>query len=225
MQIMIQYSKKDFEQVKEYFPGLNYSPDDQKIMGELVISPCRYHKDPNNIQLSEWKIVPCASNCDDYIEGRYLIQIDFHQIDPQGYPKVYEIGDRIESLAKQLNKKLVDLHLNHDKSCCLGIFFEPINSLSQFILSYVYPYFVWQAYYAKYKKIPPCGEYSHGKTGRQEAVQEYKQNIVALNKIGRNEQCPCKSGKKYKKCCLRKDEAKKLHLNNFCRNWNKILKK
>ncbi|EPQ4975886.1 SEC-C metal-binding domain-containing protein [Acinetobacter baumannii] len=23
-----------------------------------------------------------------------------------------------------------------------------------------------------------------------------------MNKIGRNEQCPCGSGKKYKKCCL-----------------------
>ncbi|WP_426807395.1 SEC-C metal-binding domain-containing protein [Streptococcus anginosus] len=24
------------------------------------------------------------------------------------------------------------------------------------------------------------------------------------NKIGRNEKCPCGSGKKYKKCCLKK---------------------
>ena len=28
--------------------------------------------------------------------------------------------------------------------------------------------------------------------------------IVADKKIGRNEPCPCESGKKYKKCCLRK---------------------
>lgn len=27
-------------------------------------------------------------------------------------------------------------------------------------------------------------------------------------KIGRNEQCPCGSGKKYKKCCMAKDRAK-----------------
>ena len=26
-------------------------------------------------------------------------------------------------------------------------------------------------------------------------------------KIGRNDPCPCGSGKKYKKCCLSKDEA------------------
>jgi len=28
-------------------------------------------------------------------------------------------------------------------------------------------------------------------------------------KIGRNDPCPCGSGKKYKKCCLKKDELKK----------------
>ena len=28
--------------------------------------------------------------------------------------------------------------------------------------------------------------------------------IVVDKKIGRNEPCPCESGKKYKKCCLRK---------------------
>jgi SWIM/SEC-C metal-binding protein len=25
--------------------------------------------------------------------------------------------------------------------------------------------------------------------------------------VGRNDPCPCKSGKKYKKCCLQKDES------------------
>lgn len=33
-----------------------------------------------------------------------------------------------------------------------------------------------------------------------EQIQESKQ--VNLKKIGRNEPCPCGSGKKYKKCCL-----------------------
>jgi SEC-C motif len=29
-------------------------------------------------------------------------------------------------------------------------------------------------------------------------------------KIGRNQPCPCSSGRKYKKCCLAKDEAVEL---------------
>jgi uncharacterized protein YchJ len=28
--------------------------------------------------------------------------------------------------------------------------------------------------------------------------------IVSKNKVGRNDPCPCGSGKKYKKCCLNK---------------------
>jgi hypothetical protein len=30
-----------------------------------------------------------------------------------------------------------------------------------------------------------------------------------MDKIGRNDPCPCGSGKKYKKCCLEKDEQEK----------------
>jgi hypothetical protein len=41
-------------------------------------------------------------------------------------------------------------------------------------------------------------------------VQQYSQTSLlgeaAERKIGRNERCPCGSGKKYKKCCLRKHE-------------------
>ncbi|MGD8877445.1 MAG: SEC-C metal-binding domain-containing protein, partial [Syntrophobacterales bacterium] len=41
-------------------------------------------------------------------------------------------------------------------------------------------------------------------------VQQHQQASLlgeaAERKIGRNEPCPCGSGKKYKKCCLRKHE-------------------
>ena len=37
---------------------------------------------------------------------------------------------------------------------------------------------------------------------RQEITKEYRESkIVRVEKIGRNEPCPCGSGKKYKKCC------------------------
>ncbi|WP_204661666.1 SEC-C metal-binding domain-containing protein [Fusibacter tunisiensis] len=32
-----------------------------------------------------------------------------------------------------------------------------------------------------------------------------EQNDVKKEKVGRNDPCPCGSGKKYKKCCLGKD--------------------
>lgn len=37
---------------------------------------------------------------------------------------------------------------------------------------------------------------------RKEIAREYRESkIVRVEKVGRNEPCPCGSGKKYKKCC------------------------
>jgi len=40
---------------------------------------------------------------------------------------------------------------------------------------------------------------------RKEIKKEYNKSRIVINKnkIGRNEPCPCGSGKKYKKCCLK----------------------
>jgi preprotein translocase subunit SecA len=35
---------------------------------------------------------------------------------------------------------------------------------------------------------------------------DFNETVVKKKKIGRNDPCPCGSGKKYKKCCLGKDE-------------------
>ena len=39
------------------------------------------------------------------------------------------------------------------------------------------------------------------KIGEEEGVEKTNRSIVASPKVGRNELCPCGSGKKYKKCC------------------------
>jgi preprotein translocase subunit SecA len=39
---------------------------------------------------------------------------------------------------------------------------------------------------------------------RKELTRLFRQSKIAVsNKVGRNDPCPCGSGKKYKKCCLR----------------------
>jgi uncharacterized protein YecA (UPF0149 family) len=35
------------------------------------------------------------------------------------------------------------------------------------------------------------------------------ESTAKKEEIGRNEQCPCKSGKKYKRCCMEGDEKKR----------------
>ncbi|MDR1773902.1 MAG: SEC-C domain-containing protein [Clostridioides sp.] len=47
---------------------------------------------------------------------------------------------------------------------------------------------------------------------RKKVIKEYKKSktIVKENKIGRNDPCPCGSGKKYKKCCGNNKTYRKL---------------
>jgi len=43
---------------------------------------------------------------------------------------------------------------------------------------------------------------------KREIKQSYQESVmVRVEKVGRNDPCPCGSGKKYKKCCLNKKEA------------------
>ena len=45
--------------------------------------------------------------------------------------------------------------------------------------------------------------------GREQAPVPSSQRLIKKEKVGRNDPCPCGSGKKYKKCCLNKDESKR----------------
>lgn len=214
----MEYSQEEFDKVKTWFPGLDYFPDDNRISGILTISACCY-KEKKFENLITWEIRPYSPGQSECITGEYLIEIDLGQ--DGEYPKVYEIGEKIERLANELKKRVIDLHsYPQDKRCCLGINFSPRTALSEFILYDVYPYFVWQAYYFKYKKMPPCGEYSHGIQGWREATEDYKEKIQSYRdkiagKTGRNNPCPCGSNKKYKKCCLSQDEEYEREANRM----------
>ena len=231
MQLMIKYSKEEFDNIKKYFPNLEYLPNNNQIIGKIIVGPCHYIKKESVEGRFQWIIEPCDENQTDVVMGEYLILIDLRQKGGWGIEaKVWEISEKIEELAENLKKPPMDLHLYpKDKSCCLGIRVENRQiSLSGFILNEVYPYFVWQAYYAKYRGVPPCGEYSHDKEGLKEAVRDYKSNMVSASNLGRNEKCPCRSGKKYKKCCLGEDQRKKSSLlkwENENKNIEKLLKK
>ncbi len=208
---MIDFAEKEFNEIKEYFPNSSYDSVKNRIDISLTMPP-RYYKESN---LSEWEIKLCNKNQTGWFDGEYLITIDLNS------QKVFELSEKIKSLAKQLGKTFFDLHVNSDGSCCLGIDIENKKmTLTAFIFEKVFPYFSWQAYYAKYKRIPPCGEFSHGDAGKQEAIQDYEKTMTSVDKFGRNKPCLCKSGKKYKKCCFLSDEKKKSYLREFEKNNN-----
>ena len=55
--------------------------------------------------------------------------------------------------------------------------------------SYLYNLPQWDAIFSEEKRKEIAKNYKDSKTVRNE------------NKVGRNDPCPCGSGKKYKKCC------------------------
>ena len=189
MQAMILYNPEDFALLKNDFPDLYYDKKHNVIKGELSFSA--HYKNKGKKGKDKWMIFPCfdSNNC---LYGYYEIAIYLNT----NTPIVYEISNKIKKLAEKLNKPKEDLHLyDNDYKCCLGLGINPNLSLSKFIANWVYPYFVWQAYFEKYHKVPPSGEYSHNIL---QAGIEYLQKI---KNTGVNDLCLCGSGKKYKKCC------------------------
>lgn len=197
---MIQYSATEFQRVQKVFPDLHYESENNCITGKLKFKS-RYQKKLRKNGKNSWAIEPCLSGSDCF-NGCYEISISFGE-NPTGLPKVFETGGRIEKLAKEMGKPIIDLHVYpSDNSCCLGVYIPTSITLYDFIVGHVYPYFVWQAYFDKYRKVPPCGEHSHGESGIIEYLQDWYEYLQDIKKIGRNDPCFCGSGKKYKKCCL-----------------------
>lgn len=189
MQAMILYNKEDFLLLIDGFPDLYYDEKHNVIKGELSFSS--YYKNMGKKGKDKWIIFPC-SNEKYCLHGYYEIAIHLNN----GSPIVYETSNKIKRLAETLGKSYNDLHLyDNDNKCCLGLGINKNLPLSKFIVNWVYPYFVWQAYFEKYNKIPPCGEYSHNPIKAEIEYQKDKESL------GRNDICLCGSGKKYKHCC------------------------
>ena len=186
---MINYNPSEMRKINDIFFNLYFDGNKNVIKGEIHFS-ARYQLSDRK-KNREWFIVHCTSG-KDCVQDVYEIEINLSTNPPQ----VLETASRIHQFAEEHGITKNDLHLHSNGNCCLGLFtFRESETLSEFVFNKVYPYFVWQAYYEKFKKIPPCGEYSHGKAG----VQEFKEHRKLL---GRNQLCTCGSGKKFKYCCI-----------------------
>jgi hypothetical protein len=185
----VRYLPEDFQKVKEAFPCLEYCESENCVKGVIVIS-AKYEQKKDG----SWTIVSVPTNESqaESFRGEYAIFIDLGE-----KIKVFETSEKIMITAKRLNKSLLDMHISEKGECCLDYYSAAIGlgiNLSQFILNKVYPFFVWQAYYDKFEKRPPCGEYSHipGVAAREFANDTKKPKP--------NSFCFCGSGEKYKNC-------------------------
>lgn len=73
-------------------------------------------------------------------------------------------------------------------------------------------YFYYEPEYDGYDDSENDFELSHG-SGSDPFSWTPQMPIIKENKTGRNDPCPCGSGKKYKKCCLDKDQKAEAHLH------------
>lgn len=210
---MIKHAPAALRDTLKYFPHLRLNEDKHKISGEIYFY-ARY-KTVECDGISNWVIEPGSRGKDNCVEDVYSIEIDLRKKEITNAPPiilavVFETEGRIEKLASSMGKDPMHLHLNGDGSCCLGIFPPRQLSLRDFVLERVYPYFVWQSYYEKYDRVPPCGECPHSflealdvriidEENKHKLSHKQQKNKSKGNY--RNRPCHCGSMKKYKKCC------------------------
>lgn len=201
--------------LKENFPNLQYDEKSQKIIGELDF--CAAYNDRSRTVI----IGDFANETDFLIRDVYEVEICLGDLDMNGWPKVYEIGKRHCKIAEKYNIKIIDLHINPaDNTCCLGIK-SPDNRtfrIESFIYERVIPFLYRLSYVEKFgtgvSNDDRWEEYSHG----DEGIKEYLTEMINYAKYspGRNDLCPCDSGKKYKRCHFNDVEPIKFYLNSSC---------
>ena len=208
-------SDDEIQWLKVHFPNLQYDEKFQKIVGELDF--CAAYDDKSQ----EVIIGNLADETDFLIRDVYEVEICLDDLDMNGWPKVYEVGKRHQEIAENRNSEIINLHINpEDNSCCLGIK-SPDNRtfrIKPFFHERVIPFLYRLSYVEKFgtdiSSNDHWEEYSHGNDG----IKEYFAEMInyAKSNFGRNDSCPCGSGKKYKRCHFNDVEPIKRHLNSSC---------
>ena len=192
----VKLTEQDKDNLEEHYPKLNCNLRSSVVWGTLDLS-CSYDKKAD-------QLVYDNSGCN-YIEDNYEIRIDFNKKKHFNLPMVLEESRKIVSHAISLDMESTEFHVEEDGSCCLGIFPNNIwKGTVDFISHKIIPFLYWQSHVRIYGKQPWKG-YSHGADGIREAM------TLSAKEAGknRNRSCPCRSGRKYKRCCLRRDEVLK----------------
>ncbi len=208
-------STDEIKWLNRHFPNLQYDEKCRKIIGELDF--CAVYDDKARKVI----IGNFADEIGFLIRDVFEVEICLEDLDMNGWPKVYEVGKRHREIAQKCNVNIIDLHINpEDNTCCLGIK-RPENQtlrIKSFMHERVIPFFYRLSYVEKFgtdvSNNDRWEEYSHG----DEGIREYLAEMInyARYDLGRNDLCPCDSGKKYKKCHFNDVEPIKSCLNSSC---------
>ena len=192
----------DLEWLASNFPELVYVPRDRNILGELHFCAA-FDRASGQLKQGNTEEHRAIGN---FLCDTFKVRIDLGDLEDNGWPRVYEVGERYIDIAEQNQCDVIDLHFYDNGACCLGLNYaaERNLTLERFILKLVVPFFYRLSYTDRYglsaARADLWGEYSH----RYAGVREYQVEILRLagNNPGRNQPCPCGSGQKYKRCHL-----------------------
>lgn len=203
----------DLDWLRDAFPGLSYDPSAREVNGDLDF--CASYDSAGGLRIEgaapDAGVPPERRICDAFSVRIELDTVADSAID---WPAVYESGGRCAAIAKALGIRELDLHVNSDGSCCLGIQIDPgPHSLERFVDGLVVPFFYRVAYAERFgiarARQDLWGEYRHGADGLHDRLQD-----LSSTRVARNSPCPCGSGRKHKACCLRTNEDRCRSLRN-----------
>lgn len=104
-------------------------------------------------------------------------------------PKIFFIGF-LDGINESLEKELDIENIEEETELELKIDFEKLYfNMLDAKADYLYELPQWEGIFSIEKRKEIHGAWKNSKT------------VVKENKVGRNDSCPCGSGKKYKKCC------------------------
>lgn len=194
------------------YPSLRYVAGRQHVVGELDLRAC-YDAAVGKLRMEGRGSDQRIRSAPNYIRDVFEIEMRLGSgsVGPEGWPRVYEVGGRIRSIAEKWDVPKVDLHVYDDESFCLGLTYSPSRrpSLRWLIENLVVPFLYRLAYVDRFgleaARRDLWGEYSHGLAGHDEYRKEI--STYARRAVGRNDPCLCGSGKKAKKCCLDEIQA------------------
>ena len=197
----------DIEWLRAVYPSIYYEEKGYRLLGELDIRAC-YDATEDKLRAEGSLPDEQVRRADNFIQDVFEVEIRLNAeaIGTNGWPRVYEIGGRVEFIAQKWNVPKVDLHVFEDDSFCVGLkYVRPRRFILRwFVRDRVVPFLYRLAYVDRFgveaARKDLWGEYSHGEAG----YDEYEKELAgyARRATGRNDPCPCGSDKKAKKCCL-----------------------
>ena len=203
----ITITEEDIQNLILEQPGLTYDDKNHRITGTLEFS-ASYNKS------NGWLTSASQAPDQGYWKGIHdtfeiEIRLEYQPAALNPWPLVIETAGRIQQIMEKHEiLDIADMHCYpsfSENRCCLGIQVATGCNIeiTKFVRELVVPFFFRAAYVdrngleAAQKDL--WGEYSHSAI---EASRQYLAELLNMRKTGRNQQCPCGSGAKYKRCHL-----------------------